>query len=786
MTKEQMVLKSHPHLRLNEHISQVKAALQNIIQHHSAISNDPKFIDLLDVIAKCHDIGKSTLFFQDYIKDPENYTGNKNYKNHTPLSTFLTLLWLREHRFDELESLLVIAVISGHHSRFPTLPVRKIGEVDCPENDIDRFLNGTNSLVIKKQLDNMLFSALQKETQIDFLQLLETNNISSRIRKIKDFLYEQLIPMVQKMDLKEAVRFRLKCQLAFSLLLESDKAFLAVSNPKVYLQNIERKWNPKWVDKRIGKVKKTDTNRIRQKARNEVIKSIESKKAAKIFNLTAPTGLGKTLLAATWAFKMREYYKSIRKVIVVLPFLSVVDQTIREYKKLLEIGGVKDTEGWLMSSHSLSDRIYDSELSEKENSFLVDTWRGEIIITTYDQFLLSLMEPKGKYQMRFHNLCDAVIIMDEVQSLPCKLWQPLSEILEQLTMIGNSKVLLMSATLPPFIKNAEFLLNNPAEDYFYRCNRYCLKLCYQQSITLEEFCLKLNERLPNWLEQKKRVLLTFNTRKCARKVRDYIDDWYKGKPEFSDVPLYFISADVIPKHRLDLIKKIKEGEPCIVVSTQCIEAGVDIDMDHVIRDFGPLDSLIQLGGRCNREGEKPRGIVEIIDLKDEGRRYSEYIYDEVHLQVTRALLDSYLSKGTDEILEENIFSLTKQYFEDLYIKKDRGNLHLERFARWKEDVSVRELLRGKEKMEYTFLVLSEDSHLRKDMLDVSKIKDQWSRRESWRKLAGRIASVSVNIFARPNFHPESIAEEYLGNWILKEGFYSKEKGLILEGEPLIL
>jgi CRISPR-associated endonuclease/helicase Cas3 len=210
---------------------------------------------------------------------------------------------------------------------------------------------------------------------------------------------------------------------------------------------------------------------------------------------------------------------------------------------------------------------------------------------------------------------------------------------------------------------------------------------------LEQFCDELEKRLPGWTG--KRTLITLNTRKCARKVRDTL----AGSTEYdSKLPIYFLSADVTPRDRLESITKIKKGKPCIVVSTQCIEAGVDIDMDLVIRDFAPLDSLIQIAGRCNREGEKGCCPVEIVNLVDEEENeYSGMIYDPIHLQVTRELL-----QNATEVLEEEVLELSNQYFQELFGKKDTGEIHLKRFARWQEDLSVQELLRGKEKNSILF------------------------------------------------------------------------------------
>ncbi len=234
-----------------------------------------------------------------------------------------------------------------------------------------------------------------------------------------------------------------------------------------------------------------------------------------------------------------------------------------------------------------------------------------------------------------------------------------------------------------------------------------------------------------------------------------------------------------PKDRLKKIDTMKDNQPCIVVSTQCIEAGVDIDMGVVIRDFAPWDSIVQIAGRCNREGKRGKWLpVEIVDLVSEkGRRYSEMIYDEVSLQVTRKLLESFFV-----IKEEVVLPVSDQYFKELDGLKDTGKEHLNRFAQWQEDVSVRELLRGKDREQYSFLVIEQDPLLKKAMTEANNIDDRWKRREAWRALSGRIAEITVNLYARSGFAPEEIATNFLGHWILRDGYYDSERGIMLENK----
>lgn len=777
---------SHPHLFLGEHIEQVSKALQGILKWHSSNTITPQIKELLGKVVYLHDLGKGTRAFQEYIADPPKYKGDPGEKAHSPLSLVFTLTFAREEGWEKLETLLLAAAVKGHHSRLPTIPEKKIGQVGCPAWDLDNFAGGERARILKKQLSSIDYNALVKEASIFFANITKSdmlgNDLSKLLLQAKRFLTNKIISRFLNIAIDEAVDYRLKTQLIYSMLLEADKAFLAVSDPGRYLKREVRNWQANWVDQYIGTPSDTLTNRLRQKARTELVNSVNQNDHDKVFSLTAPTGIGKTLLAATWALKLREIISATTgttpKIIIVLPYLSVIDQTAKTYGDLLKKGGVNADGAWLLTSHSLSDREYADWLEDENKPFFVDTWRSELIITTYDQFLMSLMDPRSRYQMRFHNLCDALIIMDEVQSLPCKLWQPLDKVFKSLVNVGNSRILMMSATLPPFVSEAKPLL--PAfETYFRKFERY--KLCFRlnSKLSLEQFCEELEGRLPFWLKDKKRVLITLNTRKSARKVRDALDSPILKESGHS---IYFISADVTPKDRLEVILKIKKGKPCIVVSTQCIEAGVDIDMDIVIRDFAPLDSLIQISGRCNREGKKERCTVEVVDLVDEDNKsYAEMIYDPVHLQTTRKLVD-----GFPELFEEQALDFANRFFKELSIKKDTGSIHLERFARWHEDLPVHEILRGKEKKQHTFLVIDQDQSLKEDMAKADQEDDRWKRREAWRKIAGRIAMVSVNIYARPQFNPKQIANEYLGHWLLREGYYASNRGLLVEGEAMIL
>jgi CRISPR-associated endonuclease/helicase Cas3 len=755
------ILKSHPDLQLFEHISQVMVAADSLCQWHSSkvISSEVKSLIRRSVLL--HDTGKATEAFQKYIKAPIAYNDDPMDKAHTPMSTLITLLLSKKENWNILDTILISSVIFGHHRELPSVErLREIG-------------SGTLAKILRRQIGTLLIDLLNQKCDIDISSLEFDNRPWAKMQQHLDNI---VFPAFENLSIEEAVKFRIKSQLVFSLLLEADKAFLAVKDPQKYLYREPRQWKSEWVEQRIESLEKSSIYEIQHSIRDELKREIDEIQIPDIYSLTAPTGSGKTLLSATWALKLREISskKILPKIIVVLPYLSIIDQTTKEYESLLTIGEEKVDGTWFLTSHSLSDRKYKRGLEEETGYFFIDTWRTELVVTTYDQFLMSLMDPRVRYQMRFHNLCDSLIVMDEVQSLPCRLWKPLEEILSCLVKTGNTSILLMSATLPAIIPDAKPLIEDYSS-YFKKFNRYRLKFRLQEKLKTTDFCDEVVKRRDKWLQDNKRILITLNTRKSARLVRDRLAKNWPSK--FSHVPLLFLSADVTPQDRLRAIENIKKGKACIVVSTQCIEAGVDIDMNFVIRDFAPFDSLVQIAGRCNRKGNMSHpATVEVVDLVNkQGKRYSEMIYDDVHLYVTRQLTK-------ENIEEKDILSLAEQYFEMLSKKKDIGLKHLERYARWQEDESVRELLRGKEREKYTFLVSEQDPALKNEMAKANKIDDRWKRREAWRAIAGRIAKISVSIYAKYGFSPKYIALEYLGHWILFNGLYSSERGLVIPGD----
>ncbi len=758
-------LRSHPHLRLSEHIEQVSKAITGILQWHADSDEVRRLSRLACLAARTHDLGKGTSAFQEYIHDPAGFRGNHQLKEHTALSQLLVQLGEAFADLSPLDHLLLAMTAKAHHSGFPT--VEQLRET----------YGGETARNLRDQVSLINFAGLHHETGLEISASSVSGKPWSTAKKQLD---DRLIPALKCLSLPDAWHYRLAAQLILSWLLEADKVFLAVPDAQKHLARTPIDFDPAWVSHRTAHAPESPINETRTEAREKVIETWKSHPDVRMWALTAPTGIGKTLLGATWAFHERrrrfEQTGMSPKIIIVLPFLTIIDQTVAEYQRLLGYGSTEFDSSTLLTSHSLSDRHYGEGYDSAAEAFFIDTWRSELIITTYDQFLYALFHPKSKHQMRFHHLVDSLIIIDELQTLPCSLWAPFRHAAETLSERFNTRFLFMSATMPAFLPKA-IPLYPDYQKLFATFDRYVLLLNITNSRSLEQFTHELAPRLQEWQEQRRKVMLTLNTRASARFVRDWAE---KQLSENHDsFPLFFVTADVAPVDRRKAVEAIRASDGCLVVSTQCVEAGVDLDLDLIIRDFAPFDSLVQIAGRCNRHGRRTQGTVEIVDLMTtQGRRFSEYIYHPIHLQETRRIL-----AARDAIRESEILAFADKYFHALAASRNLGDEWSKKQAYWEEPpATVKQLLRPEQGEQMEFIVSKLDPDLREAISNIQTIADRWERREAWRRISGRIALVSVNLYLRRGFEPTDIADQFCGQWFLRDDHYDPHKGLIISHE----
>lgn len=766
---------SSPEKLLTEHLAEVRAIAGTVSCDHPWFCSESELCHLLDLILLSHDFGKASEGFQAYVRNPRSFRGRDLEKAHSPLSAALAVLWARDRGFSPLQILAGAQVVAGHHAGFR------------PISDLELALRAYDP-ALERQWRSLNVPGLSRLTP----ELADIGaSYSGKFEDARRWLFrkERVVELLTGLELRDAIAYRMTTQFLFSVLLVADRGGLALKAEGVARHLGKRRFEvaPSLVDAYLTSCPHTQLNELRESTRQGVLARTDP--AALTATLTLPTGAGKTLIAASWALSMRRILAQTNggpppRIVIALPFLSIIEQTERVWRELLgEAADSTAQTDLLMASHSISDRVLVTEGESIEQSradFLLDTWSSEIIVTTFDQLLLSIFSRRPRHLMRFHNLMNALIILDEVQAIPCRLWDVIDAALTALATRGSSRILLMSATQPTMLSNTVELAGEEEDirSLFAKLKRYVITLRHKSVTDFADFMEELADRADSWVVHGARVLITLNTRAAAKGVYGALLAKMSTTP--AAIPIHLISADVTPLDRLIKIHEIRQGGPCLVVSTQTVEAGVDIDMDLVIRDFGPLDAIIQIAGRCNRNSAKGLygGTVEIVRLCKAGHKpYCEMVYrDQVLLGVTSEVLS-----GLTTIREDEVLDLSSKYFNLLKQRKNLGKELTENFARWQEMEDIHEVLRGRKRREISFLVKcdGEAEALITELSSALKVADPWQRRSRLRGLAGAIQKRTVTVHAGDGFRPELFAEPMAQFWILDPRHYSTESGIDL-------
>lgn len=409
-------------------------------------------------------------------------------------------------------------------------------------------------------------------------------------------------------------------------------------------------------------------------ARNSLWKMVQdaADHDSHLFTLTAPTGSGKTLAMLKFALE-HAARNGLKRVILVVPFLSIIEQTAGIYRSVFQ--GFPDN--FILEHHSLAglgaeESRSDAEAGkERARRLLAENWDAPIIITTNVQLLESLFSNRPSACRKLHNLMESVILFDEAQTLPQSLAVPTLAALSHLSRTYRSTVLFATATQPAFDALDAAVTKlvptgwRPIEAapaharLFDALRRYEVHWPTQGET-------KSWPMLAEEIRGENQVLCVVNLKKHAEALLDELK---------FDEAVFHLSTNLCALHRravLDEVRdRLKSGKPCRLISTQCIEAGVDVDFPVVYRALAPLDAIAQAAGRCNREGrladEKGRrkmGAVRVFEPSVEGdyrKRYPTRPYFQA-TEVTRSML---IEAGTTG-LDLNDPMVFRDYYQRLY------------------------------------------------------------------------------------------------------------------------
>lgn len=570
--------------------------------------------------------------------------------------------------------------------------------------------------------------------------------------------------------------------LLYSILLDADKSDAVLGNINYLNQRYTLSSNLVDVYKSKTSFQKSSLNHLREIAYKEVFhKPINPEQ--KIYSINLPTGLGKTLIAFSFALKLRSSLGEKHRIIYALPFLSIIDQNSQVFESVLKENNINPGSNILLKHHHLSELYYkpsdDTDFESDEAKILIEGWNAEIIVTTFMQLFYALISNQNRNLRKFHKVANSIIILDEIQTIPIKYWSLLRNLFLELVQRFNAYIILVTATEPLIFKKDELTCLVNKEKYFNHLNRITIKPLIKQDITVEELAYTIN------IEGNKSYLFILNTISAAKSFFSII-----SKMGFQAA---LLSTHIIPKERLKRIKQIKANNYSIVISTQLVEAGVDIDFDVVVRDFAPFDSIIQAAGRCNRN-DNLKGKVYVVSLKDyNDRLYSSYIYDPVLIEITRKILNNY-----DEIKEKDLLQLTYEYYQEVNRKKSQNisSVILNSIKELKYDsyddkdkLSISEFKLIEEdfpKIDVFVEIDDEATAIWKNYLDLKYINDLFERKKYFDSLKPgfyqHVISIPKNAPNRPDFVGEL---GYVSKDRLNE-YYNLQTGYILRDDKNII
>ncbi len=656
------------------------------------------------VAGATHDFGKYTTFFQEKLPPLEKTPPKPEYTHHAPVSALLGAYVCRQRwPEDPMAALLAFLAIWRHHGALVNPDILLPDKRQLRDNPFYRRMIGGIKVeyeAIAAQIANMrgehkdqIISEMRALGVPEVEDFLSGDVISGLMRD----LYGAYMELFFASEDPQTMRTYWHALLLFSALIDADKHI----SSRIGLREAPRYDIPYHLVERYVQrmqqenqgVARAELLKIRDSVFQESTRFFEENPLENLFpglfSLTAPTGSGKTLAVLGAALKLRERLRDTTgwapRIIYALPFTNIIEQNHEVIQKVLsELPEYsKDPMRYLIKHHHLATIQQRSGSEEdvptEEQLLLVESWDSEIIVTTFVQLLESLVTNSNRRLKKLHNIAGSIIILDEIQNIPYEQWRLVHETITTLSQYLGCTVVQMTATRPRILPEAREVLPQP-DKYFGLLDRTQIvpRADVRSLEDLQDLVLELGGRYRS-------VLVILNTIPSAVSFYQQLASWdsMEGYREPSELErsadawdrywdgyspegrmLVHLSTNVVPwqrRHRVAGLARIlrhrKDELRPIVVSTQVVEAGVDLDFDVVVRDHAPLDSIVQAAGRCNRswaaDDHRP---VYVVGLRDERERHlAERIYGRVLTRKMEELLSSPKS-------EPELYADIEQYF----------------------------------------------------------------------------------------------------------------------------
>ena len=602
-----------------------KHLLVKHLSHTARLSEDfacsERFKPIFKIAGLLHDFGKYQPAFQDYLENG----GRRGSVPHAKWGAG----YARKFKMND-----VSIAIDGHHKGLPNRADWKNDTNQIVHDDEPDFDEVKNAFLVDTGFDEMSLASFCAPALSGFQHELFTRYLFSALTD-SDWLSTE-----EHFDAEKSAMRPIRTLPVDAMLNRLEEEFAAKS-------------------------KSGEINYLRNQARNQAID--KALLTTGCYSLALPTGMGKTLTSLAWALRHAKQ-NQLKRIIIVLPYISIIDQTAGELKNIFG-------EEWILEHHSSysegkkagADKNEDYSIEQKRKQLACENWDFPVIVTTTVQFFESLFSNKPSKCRKIHNIAESVVIFDEVQTIPKEIVLPTLCMLNDIQAVMRTSFLFCTATQPAYEKRPGFdgitaitpLIENPGVlyDKTKRVTYHLLDDLIPLSFT------RLSEAI---LGHEEAALVIFNTKKDA--LQFFTDMKSHSQWEAK----YHLSTAMCPDHRRKTISQIRADleakKKILVVSTQLIEAGVDFDFPLVFRALAPLEAIIQAAGRCNREGK----------MNDSGRLGNVYLFvlqDARYPNKTYAACASFaeqlLKADIEQLYSHNVFEKYYASVFALYINQAR-------------------------------------------------------------------------------------------------------------------
>ena len=608
------------HIRRDESVEQtIRSHLLRVGDLMAMYAAGLGLSSMAQLIGMLHDLGKCTRAFANYLEWCREHPGDYSQKGKVDHSTAGGQFLMRRYGNRGDAALLTVhiasLVIFSHHTGLMNYLgedgisdfLNRMEKEDAPQVDLSYYYK---TVISERELDALFEEAAHEFSALDARIMAYAPEGSEAYHFAWGMVHKLLLSMLVDADRLDSAEFELGEQqtrlwdtasiwMDFSDKLEQKLAEFSIpSEPQA---------------KKIAE--------LRQKISEDCLRAAEELPG--IYRLRVPTGGGKTLASMRFALRHAQKYHK-KRIIVVIPYTSIIDQNVKEIRDVFRMDEA------ILEHHSNVIMEDDGEDTESMDArrILTERWDVPVIFTTQVQFLNTLFDGGNTPLRRLHALRDSIIIFDEIQTLPVRCTYLFNAAMNFLKDFCGVTAVLCTATQPPLAQldvplemSVHADLTSDVAEVFEGFRRVRIEdICKDGGISVDEIAAAIVRSV----EEIGDVLCIVNLTAQAR-------DLYKAVAEQTqtserDARVVHLSTKMCPAHRKEILKEVREElkrhkdhpeQRLICISTQLIEAGVDVSFPVVYRALAGFSSIAQAAGRCNRHGELERGIVRLFALENE-------------------------------------------------------------------------------------------------------------------------------------------------------------------------